>query len=176
MPQVRARWRDKLRRHTGGWALLLLKLAVIFIMLVGLVLTMLPRLPGTLIILGAAALYMAMAGQVAFPPWVTAALIVISFAAEVGGRMLRLHLTRRFALSRAFCVNSTVGNLGGILAADALLGPVAGLLLWELFAGKTLAPRWDTVGRILIRLAAVAAFRFGCGLLMIILVLVYIMG
>lgn len=156
--------------------MLLLKLVVILLMLVGLVFTMFPRLPGTLIILGSAALYMVTAGQAVFPAWVAGALIVISFAAEVGGRMLRLHLTRRFALSRVFCVNSTVGNLGGVLAADALLGPVFGLLIWELFAGKTLAPRWDTVGRVLIRLAAVAAFRFGCGLLMIILVLVYVMG
>lgn len=155
--------------------LLLLKLTVILIMLVGLGLTLLPRLPGTLVILGAAILYLGAAGTAA-PPWVVAALAVLAFVAEVGGRLLRLYLTRRYSLSRVFCVNSTVGNIGGILAADALLGPVLGLLAWELFAGKTLAPRWDTVGRVLLRLAAVAMVRFGCGLLMIILVFVYIMG
>ncbi len=155
--------------------LLLLKLTVIVIMLIGLGLTLLPRLPGTLVILGAAVLYIGAAG-IAAPPWVVAALTVLAFVAEAGGRLLRLYLTRRYSLSRVFCVNSTVGNVGGILAADALLGPVLGLLAWELFAGKTLAPRWDMVGRVLLRLAAVAMVRFGCGLLMIVLVLVYVMG
>ncbi len=154
--------------------LLLLKLTVLLIMLVGLALTLLPRLPGTLVILGAAVLFIGVSGTDA-PPWVVASLTVLSFAAEVGGRMLRLYLTRRYSLSRVFCVNSTVGNIGGILAADALLGPVLGLLAWELFAGKTLAPRWDTIGKVLLRLAAVATVRFGCGLLMIVLVMVYIM-
>lgn len=154
--------------------LLLLKLTVLLIMLVGLTLTLLPRLPGTLVILGAAVLYLGVTGSDA-PPWVVAALAVLSFVAEVGGRMLRLYLTRRYSLSRVFCVNSTAGNIGGILAADALLGPVLGLLVWEFFAGRTLAPRWDTVGKVLLRLAAVATVRFGCGLLMIVLVMVYIM-
>ena len=154
--------------------LLLLKLTVILIMLVGLTLTLLPRLPGTVVILGAAVLYIGAAGTDA-PSWVAAALAVLAFAAEVGGRMLRLYLTRRYSLSRVFCVNSTVGNMGGILAADALLGPVLGLLVWEFFAGKTLAPRWDTVGKVILRLAAVATLRFGCGILMIVLVFVYIM-
>lgn len=155
--------------------MLLLKIAIILIMLVGLTLTLMPRLPGTLVILGAAVLYLWAAGATA-PPWVVAALVVLVFTAEVGGRLLRLYLTRRYSLSRIFCVNSSVGNIGGILAADALLGPVLGLVVWEFFAGKTLAPRWDTVGRVLLRLAAVATVRFGCGLLMIVLVLVYIMG
>lgn len=143
-------------------------------MLVGLAMTLLPRLPGTLVILGAAVLFIGATGT-DVPPWVVASLAVLSFAAEVGGRMLRLYLTRRYSLSRVFCVNSMVGNIGGILAADALLGPVLGLLAWELFAGKTLAPRWDTIGKVLLRLAAVATVRFGCGLLMIVLVMVYIM-
>lgn len=154
--------------------LLLLKITVILIMLIGLALTLLPRLPGTLVILGAAVLYIGVTGTAA-PAWVAAALAVLAFAAEVGGRMLRLYLTRRYSLSRVFCVNSTVGNIGGILAADALLGPVLGLLAWEFFAGKTLAPRWDTVGKVILRLAAVATVRFGCGILMIVLVFVYIM-
>lgn len=154
--------------------LLLLKLTVLLIMLVGLAMTLLPRLPGTLVILGAAVLFIGATGT-DVPPWVVASLAVLSFAAEVGGRMLRLYLTRRYSLSRVFCVNSMVGNIGGILAADALLGPVLGLLAWELFAGKTLAPRWDTIGKVLLRLAAVATVRFGCGLLMIVLVMVYIM-
>ncbi|MDT8901021.1 DUF456 family protein [Anaeroselena agilis] len=155
--------------------MLVLKIAVILGMLAGLTLTLMPRLPGTLFILGAAIVYLWVAGATA-PPWIMAALVVLSFTAEVGGRLLRIFLTRRYSLSRVFCVSSSVGNIGGILAADALLGPVLGLLAWEFFAGKTLAPRWDVVARVLLRLAAVATLRFGCGLLMVVLVLVYIMG
>lgn len=155
---------------------MLLKLAVVFIMLVGLVFTLFPRLTGTLVIFAGAALYLVSAGTAAAPPWVLASLVSLSFTAEVGGRLLRHYLTRRYAVTRAFSVNTTLGNIGGIVAADALLGPVLGLLAWELIVGKTLAPRWDTVGQVLVRLFAAAAIRFACGLLMIILVLVYIMG
>ena len=154
---------------------MLLKLAIIFIMLIGLALTLLPRFFGTLVILAAAAAYMLAAGPADAPSWVGGALILLTIAAEAGGRVLRLYLTRLFPLSGPFCVNGTIGNIGGVLAADALLGPVFGLLVWELIAGKTFAPRWDTVSRVLLRLAAAAAFRFGCGLLMIILVIVFLM-
>lgn len=64
--------------------------------------------------------------------------------------------------------------MGGILAADALLGPVLGLIVWELIAGKALQPHGTTMGNMLFRLAAVAMLRFLCGLVMIGLVLMYL--
>lgn len=154
---------------------MLLKLAVVFIMVAGLFLTLLPRACGTLVILGAVALYALAAGPPAVPVWVWAALAILAATAEAGGRLLRMGLTKRFSLSRRFCLSSTLGNAGGILAADALLGPVVGLLVWELIAGKALAPRWDAVGRVLLRLVAAAAVRFACGLAMIILVLIFVL-
>lgn len=154
---------------------MLLKLTVVLIMLVGLCMTLLPRAFGTLIIAGAAVLYAVVAGPAAVPPWLWAILALLAAVAEVGGRLLRVWLTRRYSLSRRFCLGSSLGNAGGILAADALFGPVVGLLVWELVAGKTLAPRWDVVGRVLLRLAAAAVVRLVCGLVMIILVLLYVL-
>lgn len=154
---------------------MLLKLVIVIIMVVGLGLTLLPRAGGTLVICGAVALYALAAGQAIVPSWLWVVLVSLAAVAEIGGRLLRVRLTRRFSLSRLFCLGSTVGNAGGILAADALFGPVLGLLVWELVAGKTLAPRWDTVGRVLLRLAAAAAVRFVCGLVMIILALLYVL-
>ncbi len=154
---------------------MLLKPVVVLIMFVGLLMTLLPRACGSLIIGGAVILYAVAAGPAVVPSWLWAALAVLAALAEIGGRLLRLALTRRFSLSRRFCLGSSLGNVGGVLAADALLGPVIGFLVWELVAGKTLAPRWDMVGRVLLRLAAAAAVRFTCGLIMIILVLLYVL-
>lgn len=155
--------------------MLLLKLVVLVIMLAGLVFTILPRVPGTLVILAGVLIYGLFTGFESFVPWVVMTLAVLVLTAEVGGRWLRVYLTKRYSLSRLFCASSTIGSIGGIVAADALLGPVVGVLLWELVAGKTLAPRWDTVSKVLLRLVAAAALRFGCGLLMIILAMVYIL-
>ena len=152
----------------------LLKLAVTLIMLMGLALTLVPRFPGTVIILLGAALYGALTSFDTATPWLWTAMLLLVASAEVGGRLLRVVLTRKFNLSREFCANSTIGNVGGILAAEALLGPVIGLIVWELIAGKTLQPRWDTVAKILLRLTAVAALRFCCGFAMMLLTWLYL--
>lgn len=154
---------------------MLLKLVVVFIMLIGLCLTLMPRGCGTLVIFGAVVVYGFASGQAAMPFWLWMALILLAAVAEIGGRLLRVALTKRFSLSRLFCLGSTMGNAGGILAADAILGPVLGLLVWELVAGKGLAPRWGVVGRVILRLAAAAAVRFACGFVMIILALLYVL-
>jgi uncharacterized protein YqgC (DUF456 family) len=153
---------------------LLLKLVVMVVMLTGLFFTVVPRVPGTLVIVAGAAMYGAFTEFAGFTPPLMLTLGILVVIAELGGRWLRVHLTRYAALSRSFCASSTIGNIGGILAADALFGPVIGFLIWELVVGKTLTPRWDSIRRVLVRLAAVAALRFACGLVMIILVLLYI--
>jgi uncharacterized protein YqgC (DUF456 family) len=153
----------------------MLKFLTLLIMLAGLAMTLAPRLPGALLILAAAACYGAFTGFAGGDMWLWAALTTLATVAEVGGRVLRIVLTGKYDVSREFSVNTTAGNLGGILAADAMLGPVAGLLVWELVAGKTLAPRWDAVLNVLIRLAAVSALRFICALIMIVLVMLYVL-
>lgn len=102
-------------------------------------------------------------------------LLCLVVTSELGGRALRIYLTRNYPVSRVFSVNSTVSHIAGMLASDALLGPVLGLLVWELVAGKTLIPRSDSVLAVLYRLAGVALLRFICGVIMIVLINLYIM-
>ncbi|SDF11080.1 Uncharacterized conserved protein YqgC, DUF456 family [Sporolituus thermophilus DSM 23256] len=144
------------------------------LMLSGLVGTLSPKIPGTVIIFVVAVLYGAVTEFATFRPWLTLLLCVLMLTAEVGGRWLRVYLTRRHQLSRVLCTNATVGNVAGIVAADALLGPTIGILLWELVAGKTFMPRWNSVAKVLVRLVAAAVLRFICAILMIILIYVYI--
>lgn len=144
-------------------------------MLAGLLCTVSVRLPGTLIILLGAGLYGAATGFLTFTPQIAGLLLVLTAAAELGGRALRLYLTRDLPVSRVFSVNSAVTHIAGMLASDALLGPLLGLTVWELVAGKTLLPRSNHVVRVLYRLAGVAALRFMCGVVMIALINLYIL-
>ncbi|WP_425061199.1 DUF456 family protein [Sporomusa carbonis] len=143
-------------------------------MLIGLLCTASKRFPGTLIILFGATLYGVITGFVTFTPVIAIILTVLAVVAEVGGRVLRIYLTQRYSVSRMFSVNSTVSHFAGMLASDVLLGPILGLVVWELIAGKTLIPRTDTISQILFRLAGVAMLRFVCGLTMIVLIIIYI--
>lgn len=157
-----------------GGTVLLLKLIVAFVMYLGLGCTLVPRVPGTVIILLGALVYGAFTNFTTFEPWQWAALFSLVAVAEIGGRVLRIYLTRSFPLTRTFAASSTVGSIGGVVAADAMLGPLIGLIVWELVAGKTLVPRGNTVAIMLLRLAVAALLRFVCGLAMIVIVLVYI--
>jgi len=161
-------------RAGKGKTVLLLKLAVTIVMLFGLVGTLVPKIPGTIIIFLAILVYGGITDFAGFAPWIWIALISLIVAAEVGGRWLRIYMTQRFSLSRRLSTSTAVAHLGGILAADALLGPVLGLIVWELIAGKALEPHSSTMSKILFRLAVVAALRFICGLAMIALTLMYL--
>ncbi|SCM80182.1 conserved membrane hypothetical protein [uncultured Sporomusa sp.] len=153
---------------------MVVKFFVTFIMVTGLFCTVTLKLPGTLLILLGAAFYGAVTGYVSVAPWLVALLVLISITAEVGGRVLRLYLTRNYSVSPVFSVNCTATHLAGMLATNALLGPLLGLAVWELVAGKTLLPRGDTVTSVLLRLAGVACLRFACGLIMIVLIHMYL--
>ncbi|EAX46767.1 hypothetical protein TcarDRAFT_0432 [Thermosinus carboxydivorans Nor1] len=146
------------------------------LMLSGLVGTLSPKIPGTVIIFVVTVLYGAATEFSTFRPWLTLLLCLLMLTAEVGGRWLRVYLTRQDRLSRVFCTNAAVGNIAGIVAADAIFGPIFGIFLWELVAGKTFMPRWNTVAKVLVRLVAAAALRFICAILMIILIFVYIIA
>lgn len=143
------------------------------IMLSGLVLTLAPKIPGTLVILLGAALYVGGSPSALPKSTILIVLVLLAAIAELGGRLLRVYLTQRYSVSRVFSVNSTVGNIAGILTADTLFGSVLGMLLWEMLAGRTLRPHWDSIGRVIWRLTAVALLRGLCGVMMIISVLLY---
>jgi uncharacterized protein YqgC (DUF456 family) len=158
-----------------GAGTLLIKLLTVIIMLTGLAGTVAPRLPGTILIFGGAVFYGLSNRVENFTPLIWTVLVVLTAVGEIGGRWLRVLLTRKYSLSRLFSTNSVVGNIGGILAADALLGPVLGIIVWELIAGKTLQPRGEALTAILFRLASIAALRFVCGLIMLVVMLIYVL-
>lgn len=153
---------------------MLVKFFVIFAMVTGLFCTVTVKLPGTAIILSASLFYGAVTNFITFTPVITGMLVGIFAAAEIGGRILRIYLTRNYPVSRVFSVNCVASHFSGILASNALLGPFLGLVVWELIAGKTIIPRGDTIGGVILRLAGVAGFRFLCGITMIILIHIYI--
>lgn len=152
---------------------MLLQCLTILIMLVGLILTLLPRYPGTAVIFGGAVFYCIVAVPV-IPVRVVELLAGLVLVAEIGGRLARVYLTRSYPLTRQFSVNSSVCNIGGLVAADLFIGPVLGAILWELLLGKVLQPRWDIAGQVLLWLTAIALLRLVCGLTMFALVALYL--
>lgn len=154
---------------------MLIKFFTILLMVIGLVATFVPRLPGTAIILTGVGIYGMATDFVTFSRWTTLSLVLLVLLAEVGGRILRVSLTRHYPLSRSFGVNSAAGSLAGIVSMGIVLGPLLGMAVWELISGKTLMPHWKRVQALLLRMLAVASFRFCCGLIMFLLVIMFIM-
>lgn len=157
-----------------GNCLLWVKFIVLDIMMAGLLCTLSVKLSGTLIILLGAVLYGLFTHFVTFAPATMGLLILLSLVSELGGRLLRIYLTKNLLISRDFSINSIVCHFGGLMASNALLGSTLGFFLWELVAGKTLLPKSDTISQILFLLAGVAGIRFICGMAMIIIIHLYI--
>jgi len=155
--------------------MLIINFMIILIMFIGLICTLAPRLYGTVIILVTAGVYALIIGVSVFPLWVAVSLSMLTVVAEIGANGLRVLLTRHSEVSRAYSVDTTVCNLAGIVAADALLGSLVGMTIWELLVGKALLPRLDSIGKVLVRLIATAVLRLNCGLIMIIIVVKYMM-
>ncbi len=153
---------------------MLVKFLVTLIMVAGLLCTVSIKMPGTLLILLSTVIYGIFTDFSTFSTPLIVVLISISVTAELGGRMLRIYLTKDYSVSREFSVNSSISHIGGVVATNALFGPLWGLIIWELLAGKTLLPRGNTMVKVLTRLAGVALIRIVCGIVMIILVHVYI--
>lgn len=155
--------------------MLILNFMIIFLLFVGLVCTLAPRLHGTLIIGSVACSYAMIFGVDIIHSWVGVTLLLCVLIAEVGARKLRRVLTDHFAVTRIYSIDTTVCNLAGIIVADALLGPLLGMLIWEGVVGKNLFPRLDDIGSILLRLMIIGWVRFLCGLIMIIIVIQYML-
>ena len=154
--------------------MLVLKLGVMIIMVIGLYCTVFPRIPGTLIIFTGAAAYWWFTGFVTYQPWLAYVLIAAVAVAEAGLRALRAYVTGREDVTRTFSTDTTVGNMAGLIVSEAILGPSAGTILWELLVGKALFSRWTSVAKILKRLILVAVIRFCFGLVMIYLIIEYV--
>jgi uncharacterized protein YqgC (DUF456 family) len=153
--------------------MLILKISILIILFIGQVCTLAPALYGTLIILVAAGIYASIIGFSIFPLGGILSLFLLVIIAEVGGRWLRIYLTQDAKVSREYSVNTTVCNVAGIIVADAFLGALVGITIWELVVGKALLPRFENVGKVLVSLTLVAALRFLCGIIMIIIIYKY---
>ena len=139
----------------------------LLIMFCGLLFTVMPKIPGTLIIFLTLISYSAL-DQFANLSWqglLFLSLLVI--IAEVFCPVLRRYLTEKYPLSRLFSVDSLAGNAGGIVTSSLLLGPVLGQTIWQIVAGKSWLAKWKWVSRIIARLFLVALIRFGIGVMMI---------
>jgi uncharacterized protein YqgC (DUF456 family) len=153
--------------------MLIIKISIMLIMLIGQLCTLAPNFYGTVIILTAAGIYAFILGF-NLPLWVLLALLTLVAVAEVGARGLRFYLTKDYKVSRMYSVNTTVCNLTGVVVADALLGPLLGVVIWELVVGKALVPHIESISKVLVRLTILAALRFMCGIIMIIIICNYI--
>jgi len=155
--------------------MLIIKFVIILILFIGLLCTLAPRLYGTVIILITAGVYVIIIGWHSLPLWVPVSLLLLTLVAELGVNGLRYFLTRHSEVSKIYSVDTTVCNLAGILVSDALLGSLIGMTLWEVLVGKTLFPRLDSIGKVLVRLIITAVLRLFCGLIMIIIIVKYMM-
>ncbi|SFL81842.1 DUF456 family protein [Pelosinus propionicus] len=148
---------------------------ILLVMFIGQLCTLAPNFYGTIIILASACLYALLAGVSTYPLWVLITLGALVFVAEIGTRGLRRYLTRNYNVSKTYSVNTTVCNLAGIIVADALLGSIIGLTVWELVVGKALVPYLDSISKILVRLMILAIIRFICGVIMITIICKYLL-
>lgn len=142
--------------------------------LIGLAGTLVPRIPGLPLIFLAAVFYGTVTAFVTLQPAVAVALLLCLVAGELGGRWLRVYLTRCFHISRRYSTDSLVSSIAGVVISDALLGSLWGIVLWELCIGKSLLPSWHTSLRIVAYLAGAALWRFTWGLAMIAIIVTYI--
>ena len=128
------------------WATTLLLMAI------GLVGTVVPLLPGTTIILGAAILHRFMLGEAASVSWWTIAglgvLTVVSYSLDILSGSLG---AKWFGATRWGAFGGIVGAIVGIFFFPwgLFLGPMIGVLLGELLGGKELLPAgkstWGTL-------------------------------
>ena len=155
--------------------MLILKFTTLFIMLIGLVCTLAPRLYGTVIILMTAIIYAFVTEVSVLGSWVWSVLLLLTFLAEIIVRGLRIFLTRRYRVSRRYSVDTSICNVAGIVATSTLLGAFWGTAVWEILVGKTLLTRFAMISKILLRLLLMAGVRLLCGFIMVMIIMKYIM-
>ena len=140
------------------------------LMLLGLAGTVLPLLPGTTIILGAAILHRFMLGEAHSAGWWTigglAVLTVLSFAIDIVSGSLG---AKWFGATRWGAIGGIVGALVGVFffPIGLFLGPMIGVLLGELLGGKELLPAGKSTWGTLLGTTAGMIGKVGVGAVMI---------
>lgn len=140
----------------------------LLIMFCGLLLTVMPKIPGTLIIFLTLVVYSSLNhfDQLSGPGLLFLSLLVM--IAEVFCPLLRNYLTEKYPLSRLFSIDNLAGNAGGVITSSFLFGPVLGQVIWQVVAGKAWLTKWKWVSQIIARLFLVALIRLGIGITMIV--------
>ena len=140
------------------------------LMLVGLAGTILPLLPGTTIILGAAILHHFMLGEAHSVGWWTigglGVLTVLSFGIDFVSGSLG---AKWFGATRWGAIGGIVGALVGVFffPLGLFLGPMIGVLLGELLGGKELLPAGKSTWGTLLGTTAGMIGKVGVGVAMI---------
>lgn len=155
-------------------SILTITISIFAIMFIGQLCTLAPKFHGTVIILGAACFYSFLFKNGEVSLHIIMILTAISIWAEWGTRWLGRCLTKKYQVSPAYSINTSVCNVAGIIAVDALLGSLAGITIWELIVGKALLPYLDHISKVLIRLLLLAVVRFVCGIAMIVIACNYL--
>ncbi len=113
----------------------------IVLMAVGLIGTVLPVIPGPIIILGAAILHRIMVGPTEGAAWwsigILLLLVLVSYAIEAASSYLG---AKRFGATRWGVLGAMIGVVVGIFTGfvTLLIAPVIGAIVGELIAGKRL--------------------------------------
>lgn len=146
------------------------------LMALGIIGTILPAVPGTVIILGAAILHRVMLGPEKSIGWWTIGLLVLltlaSYAIDFAGGLVG---ARRFGATRWGMLGAFVGAVVGLFFSlpGLVVGPIVGAVVGELLGGKRLVDAgragWGTLlgnlaallGKVVIAFAMVATFLLG---------------
>ena len=110
------------------------------LMAVGLVGTVIPGLPGVLLVFGAAAAYAVLSGFDEFGPGWLALMGAIAAAATAIDFVAAPAVARRFGASKWGALGAVAGLLVGLLVGGpvgALVGPLLGAVIAELLFGRT---------------------------------------
>ena len=117
-----------------------LALAALALMALGLAGTVVPGLPGVLLVFGAAAIYSVMSGFEEFGPIWLVLMGLIAAAATAIDFIAAPAVARRFGASKWGLIGAILGLIVGLLAGGpigALLGPLIGATALELAFGRS---------------------------------------
>jgi uncharacterized protein YqgC (DUF456 family) len=145
----------------------------IVLMAIGLIGTVLPVVPGAIIILGASILHRIMVGPEKGSPWWSIGLLVLLTVASYALEMVSSYIgAKRFGASRWGIFGAMIGVVVGVFTGfvTLLVAPVIGAIVGELIAGKQLVAAgragWGSllgnlagmIGKLLIALAMIVIF------------------
>ena len=150
--------------ETLWWTLTLVLMAI------GLVGTVVPLLPGSTVILGAAVMHRIALGEPqSVGYWTLGGLVVLTILSYVVDFVSGAIGAKRFGATRCGAIGGIVGAIVGIFFGlpGIILGPLAGVLAGELLGGKGLLPAGKSTWGTLLGTAAGVICKLAISVLMI---------